>query len=171
MYGFAEEYPKNHYDTVDMPMSYVLQAAQAVQSSDEQSQLLEKWTFLSNIEVIDEEGNFILGSEGVLTDEEMYETIKVLVMDKAKFCDHKEKEGWNSDDEVPDQKPICDLSSYDSIRKAPTQWKEILCKSVELCLKRYSSTLEDDENVLSSIKINNLSSRSKYALHTSYGQK
>jgi hypothetical protein len=49
--------------------------------------------------LIPDDGVFVIGADGVLTEEELYHTLKVLNLNRAEFEDHREKEGWSDDTE------------------------------------------------------------------------
>lgn len=48
-----------------------------MKTEEEKKLLAEKWEFLTELEVIGEEGDFVIGQSGVLTEEELYSTLKV----------------------------------------------------------------------------------------------
>ncbi|XP_064612433.1 N-lysine methyltransferase setd6-like [Liolophura sinensis] len=77
MYGFAEAYPLNHFDTVEVPVRLLVESASdlAVNSAD---LMEEKKKFLQSLDLIDR-GTFVVGREGILTDEELEPILKVHV--------------------------------------------------------------------------------------------
>ncbi|XP_062818028.1 N-lysine methyltransferase SETD6 isoform X1 [Anolis carolinensis] len=78
MYGFAEPYPGNTNDAADIPMLTLLQAAlEGAKTEEERKLTLEQWAYLCGLEMVGEEGAFVIGWEGVLTEEELYVSLKV----------------------------------------------------------------------------------------------
>ncbi|XP_067408867.1 N-lysine methyltransferase SETD6 isoform X2 [Emydura macquarii macquarii] len=79
MYGFAEPYPGNTDDTADIQMVTVRRAAlQGARTEAEQQLVSEQWDFLCQLEMVGEEGAFVIGWEEVLTEEELSMTLKGL---------------------------------------------------------------------------------------------
>ncbi|XP_023565186.1 N-lysine methyltransferase SETD6 isoform X3 [Octodon degus] len=82
MYGFVEPYPDNTDDTADIQMVTVREAAlQGVKGEAERLLLLERWDFLCKLEMVGEEGAFVIGREMVLTEEELTTTLKTYATD------------------------------------------------------------------------------------------
>nr|KAF6407986.1 SET domain containing 6, protein lysine methyltransferase [Molossus molossus] len=78
MYGFVEPYPDNTDDTADIQMVTVREAAlQGTKAEAERLLLLERWDYLCKLEMVGEEGAFVIGWEKVLTEEELTTTLKV----------------------------------------------------------------------------------------------
>ncbi|KAL5016620.1 hypothetical protein ScPMuIL_006209 [Solemya velum] len=138
MYGFSEPYPENIFDTVSHTLEIITKQTQTS----------------------------LLVVEGILTEEEFYETLKVLAMDRAKFEEHREKEGWSDAEDEQEE----DSMNFDEIPKLPNTWKELLKKSAECCLQKYNTSLEDDRKRLRDDQTS-ISAREKYSLYTAYGQK
>ncbi|CAC5404604.1 SETD6 [Mytilus coruscus] len=69
MYGFAEQFPNNHYDT-KLPKSLPI---------NNEVLLKDKTNFLIDMELMIRDGSFVVGISGVLTEDEMYQVIR--------FCD------------------------------------------------------------------------------------
>ncbi|XP_034880968.1 N-lysine methyltransferase SETD6 isoform X2 [Mirounga leonina] len=77
MYGFVEPYPDNTDDTADIQMVTVREAAlQGTKAEAERLLLYERWDFLCKLEMVGEEGAFVIGREEVLTEEELTSTLK-----------------------------------------------------------------------------------------------
>ncbi|XP_072037649.1 N-lysine methyltransferase setd6-like [Amphiura filiformis] len=163
MYGFAESYPENIYDTVDIPMSVLHKCASSVDGCD--ANLLEqKWKFLQGLDLVSDDGAFILGVNGVLTETEMEMALKVICMSATEFQEYKDNEGWSSDDESGTE----NLLSNDSLHKLSLPWKQLLIKCIKECLTNYKETLAEDELKLRS---ESLTKRQTFALHVRIGQK
>lgn len=163
MYGFAEAYPDNHYDTVEISASLLFQAGSVLEHNTEEL-LQAKEEYLNELGLAGEGASFVFGRDGVLTEEEMTETLKVLCKPQESFEKYVEDEGWEEEEEEEN-----DLSlSYESFHKIPAEWRKILLRVAETKLKNYPTSLEDDEE---RVKSGNLSSREKYALYTAIGQK
>ncbi|KAK2172793.1 hypothetical protein NP493_928g00041 [Ridgeia piscesae] len=102
MYGFAEPYPNNHFDTVELAMRLVgdvITRDAAVLGLEDAE---EKWAFLRKQELVCEDGAWVLGAEGILTEDETYHTLKVLAMNKNKFKEYVENDGWSETDSEKD---------------------------------------------------------------------
>ncbi|XP_058135893.1 N-lysine methyltransferase SETD6 isoform X2 [Dasypus novemcinctus] len=77
MYGFVEPYPGNTDDTADIQMVTVREAAlQGTKVEAERLLLYERWDFLCKLEMVGEEGAFVIGLEEVITEEELTTTLK-----------------------------------------------------------------------------------------------
>ncbi|XP_078067284.1 N-lysine methyltransferase setd6 isoform X1 [Mustelus asterias] len=166
MYGFTEPYPSNTHEAMVIRMQMMYDAAlQAVQTEEERKLLLEKWEFLTKLEIVGEEGDFVIGQEGVLTDEELYGTLKVLSMSMEEFEEYKAN---NDEDEEED------LSSLDNavIPKLKPAWKQLLRNTVTMRLKSYSSGLKEEEATLANKETyQQLSKRERDSLQVRYAQK
>lgn len=90
MYGFAEPYPDNTNDTADIQMVTVREAAlQGTKVEAERLLLYERWDFLCKLEMVGEEGAFVIGREEVLTEEELATTLKVHAQNEYLELDEK----------------------------------------------------------------------------------
>ena len=61
---------------VDIPMSVLYKCASSMDSCDV-NLLDKKWAFLQNLDLVSDDGTFILGVNGVLTEAELEMTLKV----------------------------------------------------------------------------------------------
>uniref|UniRef100_A0A0B7AIJ8 SET domain-containing protein n=2 Tax=Arion vulgaris TaxID=1028688 RepID=A0A0B7AIJ8_9EUPU len=80
MYGFAEPYPNNINDVVEIPVIRLLAAAkEQLDDSDSTDITLldEKWKYLVETDVIAEDDVFVLGTDGFITDDVLIESMKV----------------------------------------------------------------------------------------------
>ncbi|MBN3309797.1 SETD6 methyltransferase, partial [Amia calva] len=172
MYGFVEPFPHNTNDTADIQMTTVHKAAlQATQNESERHLVSQKWNLLCQLEIVGEEGVFIFGQSGSLTDEEMYTTLKVMCMCPEEFEDFKENEGWEEVEEDEEEKMVLALSN-EGIPKLSSAWQKLLHDSVSLTLGEYSGDLKADGEVLGDQEAYScLSTREKQALQVRYGQK
>ncbi|XP_052072608.1 N-lysine methyltransferase setd6-like [Mytilus californianus] len=164
MYGFAEQFPNNHYDTVDIPISVVLEAAKELPINNEVL-LKDKTNFLIDMELMIRDGSFVVGISGVLTEDEMYQVIRVLLMNEKEYKEHKEKDGWSEDEEEEEEESL----EFEAIKKLPEKWKKFLCSCAMKTQNLYSNTLEEEKSQL--LKAQTLSSRQLYSLYTTQGQK
>ncbi|XP_072374727.1 N-lysine methyltransferase setd6 isoform X2 [Scyliorhinus torazame] len=168
MYGFTEPYPSNTHEAMDIRMQMMYDAAlQAVRTDEERKLLMEKWEFLTELEIVGEEGDFVIGQAGVLTEEELYSTLKVLSMSLMEFEEYKANDGWDEDEED-------DLSSLDNavIPKLKPAWKQLLRNTVTMRLKSYSSGLKEEEATLANEETyRQLSKRERDSLQVRYAQK
>ncbi|XP_046755327.1 N-lysine methyltransferase SETD6 isoform X2 [Gallus gallus] len=168
MYGFAEPYPGNTNDTADIQMVTVRKAALQRAKSEAQQQLVaEQWDFLCQLEMVGEEGAFVLGWDEVLTEEELSVTLKVLCMSEEEFKEYKEQDGWEDDSEEEENSTLSNAAL--SRLKAPC--KALLYDSVLLTLESYRSDLRAEQDLLSKQVYEKLSRREQQALHVRYGQK
>ncbi|XP_013416662.1 N-lysine methyltransferase setd6 [Lingula anatina] len=164
MYGFAEPYPNNNYDTVDLPLQILYDVAKQGKDEEDLQLLTEKWQVLQDMSVVVDDAAIILGTSGILTEEEAYQTLKVLCMNKEEFAALKENIGWM---EVDD-----DISLKNSdISKLPKEWLEILARAAKEVLKLYHSSMKEDELLLKLENFENLTPRQQYSLYVRYGQR
>ncbi|XP_040838552.1 N-lysine methyltransferase SETD6 isoform X2 [Ochotona curzoniae] len=167
MYGFVEPYPDNTDDTADIQMVTVREAAlQRVKVDAERLLLCERWDFLCELEMVGEEGAFVIGREEVLTEEELTTTLKVLCMPAEEFREFKDRDGRGNDEREEDTLTLKNISKL----KAP--WKELLRDSVVLTLQTYATDLQSEQDLLSNEELyTQLSWREQRALQVRYGQK
>ncbi|XP_041347879.1 N-lysine methyltransferase setd6-like [Gigantopelta aegis] len=166
MYGFAEEHPNNHYETVDIPMKMVFEAAKSLHFNTD-SLLEEKWQFLQAMDLSSDDV-FVVGVDGILTEDEMYNTLKVLVMTEEKFKAHKEKEGWSdADSDTSEDESL----GFDKMASLPDDWKLVLASCAKASLTRYKTSLAEDEETVSSGQLSQVASRKRFSFHTCYSQK
>ncbi|KAL3857676.1 hypothetical protein ACJMK2_012318 [Sinanodonta woodiana] len=164
MYGFAEPYPNNIYDTVEIPVQFLLHAALDVMEYSEDmflrmKRVLYKMGLYSDYLVM------IVGINGILSEEETYQTLKILIMSKEELDVCKANEEW-LDEEDENMEDSLNFENFDLISK---QWKEMLCKCAKTYLQLYKNSIKEDFERLSDCTV--LSSRQKYSLYTKYGQK
>ncbi|KYO27500.1 N-lysine methyltransferase SETD6 isoform X3 [Alligator mississippiensis] len=169
MYGFAEPYPGNTNDTADIQMVTVRKAAlERARTAAEQQLVSEQWDFLCQLEMVGEEGAFVIGWEEVLTEEELSMTLKVLCMSVEEFEEFKEKDGWEEDTSEEEDSML----SNEMIRKLKASRKKLLHDSVLLTLASYNSDLNAEQDLLNDkVAYGKLSQREQQALHVRYGQK
>ncbi|XP_058901407.1 N-lysine methyltransferase SETD6 isoform X4 [Kogia breviceps] len=167
MYGFAEPYPDNTDDTADIQMVTVREAAlQGTKVEAERLLLYERWDFLCKLEMVGEEGAFVIGREEVLTEEELAMTLKVLCMPAEEFREFKDQDGWGDDKREEDSLTIT------NIPKLKASWRRLLRDSVLLTLQTYATDLKTEQDLLSSKEVYaTLSWREQQALQVRYGQK
>ncbi|XP_072135378.1 N-lysine methyltransferase setd6 [Mobula birostris] len=168
MYGFTEPYPSNTHEALDIRMRTVYEAAlQATKTEEERRLLAEKWEFLTELEIVIEEGDFVIGQDGVLTEEELYSTLKVLSMSVEEFEEYKANDGWEEEEE--DDITGLTNSAIPSLKSA---WKQLLHNTVRMRLKSYSSSLKEEEAMLADVeKYHQLSKRERDSLQVRYAQK
>ncbi|XP_078590049.1 N-lysine methyltransferase SETD6-like isoform X3 [Branchiostoma floridae x Branchiostoma japonicum] len=166
MYGFAEAWPENIYDTVDIPMQVVLEEARRVAGPDDAQLLEEKWQFLEDQGAVSESGSFIAGMEGILTEEEVCESFKVLFMSEEEFREHQEKEGCCDCCASEEERSL----SYDQLPDLPEAWRSLLAAAARLCMGKYRNTLQTNEQLLAKESWGKLSRRQQWSLLVCYGQ-
>nr|XP_009931951.1 PREDICTED: N-lysine methyltransferase SETD6 [Opisthocomus hoazin] len=169
MYGFAEPYPGNTNDTADIQMVTVRNAALQRAKSEAQQQLVaEQWDFLCQLEMVGDEGAFVLGWDEVLTEEELSTTLKVLCMSEEEFKEYKEHNGWEEDSEEEENSTL----SNEALSRLKPPCKNLLYDSVLLTLESYGSDLAAEQDLLNNKEAyEKLSRREQQALHVRYGQK
>ncbi|XP_069848541.1 N-lysine methyltransferase SETD6 [Dipodomys merriami] len=166
MYGFVEPYPNNTDDTADIQMVTLREAAlQGAKNASERLLLYERWDFLCKLEMVGEEGAFVIGREEVLTEEELTTTLRVLCMPAEEFREYKNQEGW---EESGSKGSLC----ISNIPKLKASWRRLLRDSVLLTLQTYATDLKTEQDLLSNKELYaRLSSREQQALQVRYGQK
>ncbi|XP_068943718.1 N-lysine methyltransferase SETD6 isoform X1 [Petaurus breviceps papuanus] len=178
MYGFAEPYPGNTDDTADIQMATVRAAAlqgaypfwgQGGATTEAERHLMcERWDFLCQLEMVGEEGAFVIGREEVLTEEELSATLKVLCMPAKKFRELKEQNGWDEDDGEEDSLTLTNKT----IPKLQASWKTLLRHSVLLTLQAYATDLKSEQELLRNKEARaRLTWREEQALQVRFGQK
>uniref|UniRef100_A0A250Y131 N-lysine methyltransferase SETD6 n=1 Tax=Castor canadensis TaxID=51338 RepID=A0A250Y131_CASCN len=166
MYGFVEPYPDNTDDTADIQMVTVREAAvQRAKSTAERLLLYERWDFLCKLEMVGEEGAFVVGREEVLTEEELTTTLRVLCMSAVEFREYKDRDEWREDESREDSLTIT------NIPKLKASWRQLLQDSVLLTLQTYATDLKAEQDLLSNKIYAKLSWREQQALQVRYGQK
>nr|XP_030703923.1 N-lysine methyltransferase SETD6 isoform X2 [Globicephala melas] len=166
MYGFTEPYPDNTDDTADIQMVTVREAAlQGTKVEAERLLLYERWDFLCKLEMVGEEGAFVIGREEVLTEEELAMTLKVLCMPAEEFREFKDQDGWGDDKREEDSLTIT------NIPKLKASWRQLLRDSVLLTLQTYATDLKTEQDLLSSKEVYaTLSWREQQALQECPGE-
>ncbi|XP_020819177.1 N-lysine methyltransferase SETD6 [Phascolarctos cinereus] len=169
MYGFAEPYPGNTDDTADIQMTTVRAAAlQGATTEAERHLVCERWDFLCRLEMVGEEGAFVIGREEVLTEEELSATLKVLCMPAKEFRELKEQDGWEEDDGEEDSLTLTNKT----IPQLKASWKTLLRNSALLTLQAYATDLKSDQELLRNKETRaKLNWREEQALQVRYGQK
>ncbi|XP_074258288.1 N-lysine methyltransferase SETD6 isoform X3 [Saimiri boliviensis] len=167
MYGFVEPYPNNTDDTADIQMVTVREAAlQGTKTEAERLLMYERWDFLCKLEMVGEEGAFVIGREEVLTEEELTTTLKVLCMPAEEFREFKDQDGGG------DEKRGDGSLTITNIPKLKASWRQLLRNSILLTLQTYATDLKTDKDVLSNKEAYaKLSWREQQALQVRYGQK
>ncbi|PNI63540.1 SETD6 isoform 1 [Pan troglodytes] len=167
MYGFVEPYPDNTDDTADIQMVTVREAAlQGTKTEAERLLVYERWDFLCKLEMVGEEGAFVIGREEVLTEEELTTTLKVLCMPAEEFRELKDQDGGGDDKREEGSLTIT------NIPKLKASWRQLLQNSVLLTLQTYATDLKTDQGLLSNKEVYaKLSWREQQALQVRYGQK
>ncbi|XP_011756293.2 N-lysine methyltransferase SETD6 isoform X4 [Macaca nemestrina] len=167
MYGFVEPYPDNTDDTADIQMVTVREAAlQGTKTEAERLLAYERWDFLCKLEMVGEEGAFVIGREEVLTEEELITTLKVLCMPAEEFRELKDQDGGG------DNKREEGSLTITNIPKLKASWRQLLRNSVLLTLQTYATDLKTDQDLLSNKEVYaQLSWREQQALQVRYGQK
>ncbi|XP_028665376.2 N-lysine methyltransferase setd6 [Erpetoichthys calabaricus] len=172
MYGFAEPYPSNRNDTVDVLMTTIYKAAlQAANSDTERSILRDKWDLLCHLDIASNDGAFVFGCSGSLTEEELYTTLKVLCMSEEHFKEFKENKGWEEAEDSDEEVMAMSLSN-EGIPKLSFPFKQLLWNTIVLSVQLYSSDIKEDMQLIQNMGKNvKLSRREQWALYVRYGQK
>nr|XP_054768302.1 N-lysine methyltransferase setd6-like [Lytechinus pictus] len=162
MYGFAEQYPENVYDTVDIPHRYLLEEAQSHEAFS--ATLDKRWEFLKGVEAVSDDGAFVVSVDGVLTDEEIFLALTILTLDQDTF-----------DNLGPDDCPsaVDDSFTNAELCNLPETWRRLLTGAAKRTLKAFndhhakdtSSELPEPEELAK------LSTRARYSLFVRIGQR
>ncbi|XP_053127500.1 N-lysine methyltransferase SETD6 isoform X2 [Hemicordylus capensis] len=171
MYGFAEPYPGNTNDAADIQMLTLRTAAlQATKTQAEQQLVLELWDFLCQLEMVGEEGAFVMGWQTVFTEEELAMALKVLSLSAEEFQEFKEQESWE-EERGKDGAAYLPLSPA-TVPKLKASWRKLLGDAIRLTLQLYNSGLKEEEEILGDLQAySKLSCREQFALQVRYGQK
>ncbi|KAK3598982.1 hypothetical protein CHS0354_024658 [Potamilus streckersoni] len=164
MYGFAEPYPNNHYDTVEIPIKLLVHAAQDVIGYSEDA-FSRKKKVLHEMGLYADGVTMVVGIDGILSEEETYQTLKILTMSKEDLDVLEENDGWLEEEDESKEESL----NFQHIKLLPDQWKEILSRCAKVTLQQYKDSIEEDSKSLSDCT--KLTSRQKYSLYTKYGQK
>ncbi|XP_012942376.1 N-lysine methyltransferase setd6 [Aplysia californica] len=167
MYGFAESYPHNSNDVVEIPSTCMWEAVtQLGQGGEAEKFCQEKWKFLEEQEVVSDTEIFVLGQDGIITDDICVQALKVLCMSREEFAEHMEQEGWSeaeSDSSLSGESRL----SLEKVATLKDSWRELLKKTAQIHLAKYPTSLSEDTDKLTS----ELPPRQRYSLRTSHGQK
>ncbi|XP_069595678.1 N-lysine methyltransferase SETD6 isoform X2 [Ranitomeya imitator] len=166
MYGFSEQHPNNIYETADIPMLTLQEAAlMGAESEEQRARVRERWTFLCHMDVVQEDGAFVFGCDGALTEDELRTCLKLLCMSPEEFVDYKDNDGWEEDEDD-------ETLNNQELSRLPPSWRILLHRTAELALKAYATDLHSDQAILDdNATYKALSRREQYSLHVRYGQK
>lgn len=163
MYGFAEPYPGNTNDAADIQMLTLYKAAlQAAKTEAERQLVSEQWDYLCRMEMVGEEGAFVIGWERIMTEEELYMALKVLTLTTKEFEEFKNQEN---------ESDTCPTLSFEMIPTLKAPWRKLLRDAIVLTLQLYNSGLKEEEMLRHEQAYSKLSSREQFALQVRYGQK
>ncbi|XP_029651312.1 N-lysine methyltransferase SETD6 [Octopus sinensis] len=191
MYGFAELYPKNVNDTVEIPIKFFQDsAAELAVHADNEELLQQKWQMMLMSNIISEDDSFLLGMRGFLTKDELILFLQILFLNDSEFVTLKAKESFQIDPNVTNQTNNNDNDndddgedsdeSYDDdeellrfkdLRTFCPSWRKLLIQVAEKCLAQYRTTLEKDSSTLFSENFDHLSVFERFAFYTTYSQK
>ncbi|GAB6030185.1 N-lysine methyltransferase setd6 [Chamberlinius hualienensis] len=164
MYGFTELYPANHHDSVEIPISILLDAceSQSVVS-------LEKVKLIRDLKLIGTQP-FAVGIGEILADQDLKRIFKLLDYDEEKLKEMGKGDEWESDDEEDDED--CNIFIFEHMKRLSSSWKELFLKCAEVRLAQYRGDLKSDEDLINSPeKMKSVSGRDKWALYLRYGHK
>ncbi|XP_787519.5 N-lysine methyltransferase setd6 [Strongylocentrotus purpuratus] len=162
MYGFAEEYPENIYDTVDIPHRYLLEEARTHEAFS--ATMDERWKFLKELEAVSDDGGFVIGMDGVLAEDEVFMALKVITLDKETY-----------DNLGPDDCPSPEEESFTNgeLCNLPESWRGLLAGAANRTLKNFNDLHPKDTDAESSVpeELAKLSHRARYSLYVRMGQR
>jgi hypothetical protein len=81
MYGFVELYPNNIFDSVEVPTKFFVEAMKALKN-DPEPLIESKIAAMNEIGLVDEQASFIIGSDGILNEEESLHILQVFLCQK-----------------------------------------------------------------------------------------
>ncbi|KAL4240291.1 N-lysine methyltransferase setd6 [Mactra antiquata] len=96
MYGFAEKYPNNHWDTVQVFITDIMNASKILKFNVDS--LLEKKQTAVN-ELFGDNGSIIINDSGVLEEEELKIVLKICCAESNESLQDVLNDEWESDDE------------------------------------------------------------------------
>ncbi|KAH3890929.1 hypothetical protein DPMN_015018 [Dreissena polymorpha] len=106
MYGFAEPFPSNHWDTVEISSLVIAQAMELL-SVNTQDMIKKKTSHLADLNLYGQDVGFILGVDGVLDEMQMCDALKVSCMNESQLEKRTQNEGWESDEEEEEGTSLC----------------------------------------------------------------
>ncbi|CAG5116399.1 unnamed protein product, partial [Candidula unifasciata] len=168
MYGFAEPFPDNVNDVVEIPVTRLLAAAKESTGDSDTDLLDKKWKFLVETDVVADDDVIVLGQDGIITDDVCLETLKVLTMSGPQFADHVSKGGWSDAESESSSSSETGLD-FAKIQQLDSRWKSLLKRMGELHLEGYPTSIEEDEMRMKSAA--SLQPRARYSLYVAHGQK
>ncbi|XP_071789506.1 N-lysine methyltransferase setd6-like [Asterias amurensis] len=164
MYGFAEPYADNVYDTVDLSVNFLKDVSSAE----------AKFEFITdNWEAYGVD--ITIGCSEVINKWETCNILKMLSMTVEEFKAHEERlldfERWEEDVEEDFYDDIYeDILTFDGLHKIPDTWKTLLNTCATRQLASYKNTLEQDLQLLEENQADPLQSRERHALNVRVGQ-
>ncbi|CAM9695350.1 unnamed protein product [Lampetra planeri] len=165
MYGFVEPHPANNNDAAEIQMTTLYKAALQVFGESRKQLVEKKWKVLCDMLLVGEEGAFVIGREGVLTEEELYAALKVLCMSEEELQDYQENEGWEEDDAADES------LTNEAIVELHPMWRTLLAESIRITLAAYGPVQKEDAAMLADPVLSaKLSRRERYALNLRCGQ-
>ncbi|XP_071949120.1 N-lysine methyltransferase setd6-like [Antedon mediterranea] len=131
MYGFAEKPSDNVFDVVEFTSDDLFDQAKLMK--EVKIELLDEKMLL-----LGKEETFVVGNEGILTEDEINLNLKVLFMPAEEFKNYKRNNGWMSDDDE-------DINfDFDHLKELPNLWKILLASVAKECLARYHNIQNED---------------------------
>ncbi|XP_042300441.1 N-lysine methyltransferase SETD6-like [Sceloporus undulatus] len=119
------------------------------------------------MEMVGEEGAFVIGWERVFTEEELSVALKLLSMSAEEFKVFKEQDLGTGE-----RSPSSLALSKATIPELKASWKQLLFNAALLTLQSYSLDLKEEEETLQNLQAYlKLSRREQHALQVRYGQK
>ena len=89
MYGFVETYPENTYDVVEVPSGLFIETMHKNPGTNRSDLLDKKIEVFKEIGLIDNETSFVVGTDGILNEEEclhMFQVRMLFLFRNFKFC-------------------------------------------------------------------------------------
>jgi len=141
MYGFVEKPLENSFDSVEIPIKCLIECYKKVNNNTEA--LMEtKIETLKTLDIIDDNTSFLIGTDGVLNEEECLHMLQIYSMSKDEFNEFIENNYELLEDEEWDNYSLVN----DKIHGLPIDWKILLnecCVSHLDCLKLELQKIQD----------------------------
>ncbi|OQV17500.1 putative N-lysine methyltransferase setd6 [Hypsibius exemplaris] len=139
LYGYAEEGPPNPHEEVFIPSEYIKDVIYHAATTDGAS-VEQRWEYLLKRKVVGSDMPVVLGTEGVLTDEDLHLTVRVLTMSNDEF------ESYAQNGEHIEDEPLEEgLFALEKLRSLPTAVKLILKLLVQRKLRVYPQSQQEYE--------------------------
>lgn len=148
MYGFVEEFPENVYDSVEITTKCFEECYKKYNNFAEDL-MVKKIETLKELDIIDDELCFLIGTDGILNEEECLHMLQIYSMNKDEFIEFVDNDHELLEDEEWDNYSLLN----DKINLLPIEWKHFLNECCEAHLNKLQSELETLEDRINSTRV------------------